>query len=237
MKPKFQLSVEQNVFLAKRNIVDYIWKSAKMEGLKITYPETQSIYNGMTVHGVAVPDILIVINLKQAWQFVLEHLDYPFDLPLISKINHCVGNNNIVWNAGHVRKTPIVFGGTSWKPEIPDEEQIKVKLTEIHKMENPTERAITLMLVLMRTQMFTDGNKRTAMLAANHALIASGGGIISVPVEQHTAFFELLIQYYETNEMGKIKQFVYDHCIDGMEFEPVQEVKFDFQKRKNDRRE
>ena len=30
MKNKFSLTKEQNVFVAKRNIVDYIWKSANL---------------------------------------------------------------------------------------------------------------------------------------------------------------------------------------------------------------
>lgn len=32
MKNKFSLTREQNAFVAKRNIVDYIWKSANLEG-------------------------------------------------------------------------------------------------------------------------------------------------------------------------------------------------------------
>lgn len=32
MKSKFNMTTEQNIFIAKRNIVDYIFKSAKLEG-------------------------------------------------------------------------------------------------------------------------------------------------------------------------------------------------------------
>lgn len=48
MKAKYNMTPEQNIFLAKRNIVDYIWKSANLEGIGVTYPDTQSVYNGMT---------------------------------------------------------------------------------------------------------------------------------------------------------------------------------------------
>lgn len=44
MYDKFNLTQEQNIFLAKRNIVDSIWKSANLEGITITFPETQVIY-------------------------------------------------------------------------------------------------------------------------------------------------------------------------------------------------
>lgn len=42
-KPKFHMTVEQNIFVAKRNIVDYIWKSARLEGINVTFPQTYAI--------------------------------------------------------------------------------------------------------------------------------------------------------------------------------------------------
>ena len=44
MVDKYKLTREKNVFIAKRNIVDYIWKSANLEGITVTYPDTQTIY-------------------------------------------------------------------------------------------------------------------------------------------------------------------------------------------------
>ena len=69
MQAKFNMTREENIFTAKRNIVDYIWKSAKLEGLAVTYPDTEAIYNGMSVSGVKVSEIVAVNNLKHAWQF------------------------------------------------------------------------------------------------------------------------------------------------------------------------
>ena len=116
---------------------------------------------------------------------------------------------------------PVSIGGTTWKPELPIESKIKEEIAEIQTMENPTERAITLMLYLVRRQMFLDGNKRTSMLAGNHVMIASGCGIISVPIELQPTFTKMLIDFYESNDMEPIKQFVYENCIDGIEFQPV----------------
>ena len=64
MKDKFELTREQNVFVAKRNIVDYIWKSANLEGIGVTYPETQVIYDGGIVNGLTVDNIIAINNLK-----------------------------------------------------------------------------------------------------------------------------------------------------------------------------
>ena len=218
MKNKYNMTQEQNVFVAKRNIVDYIWKSARLEGLGVTYPDTESIFNGMGANGISVNEIIAVNNLKRAWQFVLENLDYPMDYPFVCKVNQIVGGDNLVINAGFIRKIPVSIGGTTWKPDIPIESQIKEEMARIMEIENETERGISLMLYLMRKQMFLDGNKRTSMLAANQVMISNGKGIISIPIEYQRDFTGLLVKYYVTGERLKITDFVYDNCIDGMDF-------------------
>lgn len=217
MENKYNMTIEQNIFVAKRNIIDYIWKSAHLEGIAITYPDTEAIYNGLSIAGMRVDDILTINNLKHAWQFVLSIIDYPTDYPFICKINQYVGGN-LIYNSGFIRTLPVSIGGTKWRPDMPIESQIKEELTEINKIENATDRALTLMLFIMRKQMFLDGNKRTAMLAGNHILIAAGAGIITIPIDMQRDFSELLIKYYETNHMEDIKKFLYHNCIDGICF-------------------
>ncbi len=219
MKAKYNLTLEQNIFIAKRNIIDYIWKSAKLEGLAVTYPDTEAIYNGMSVSNIKVSEIVAVNNLKYAWQFVLDNANYDIDYPYICRINKLVGGDNLIVNAGYLRKVDVSIGGTSWKPNIPDEEPVVSELTEILQNENATERAIDLMLYLMRSQLFLDGNKRTAMLAANQVMISNGCGIITIPIEEQRTFTKMLVDFYETNEPASIKEFVYNIGIDGIDFE------------------
>ena len=56
------------------------------------------------------------------------------------------------------------------------------------------------------------------MLAGNHIMISNGCGIISVPIELQPTFTKLLIEFYESNEGEEIKQFLYENCIDGIDF-------------------
>lgn len=51
---KYGMTREENVFWAKRNLVDYIWKSANLEGIAVTFPETQTIYEGISVQGKSI---------------------------------------------------------------------------------------------------------------------------------------------------------------------------------------
>ncbi len=224
MENKFKMTVEENVFTAKRNIIDYIWKSARLEGLGVTYPDTEAIYNGMSAPDVKVSEIVAVNNLKHSWQFLLDTLDCPTDFKYICQLNRLVGGDNLIIRAGYLRNVSVSMGGTSWKPDMPDEDKIRQDLEKISHIENPTERAIILMMYCMRSQMFLDGNKRTAMLAANHEMIMNGCGIISVPIEKQRDFTKLLVEFYETGNMDVIADFVYRECIDGIDFDSTKNI-------------
>jgi len=217
MKDKYNMTLEQNIFLAKRNIVDYIWKSANLEGIDVTFPETQKIYEGGNVGRLRVDEIVTINNLKHAWQFVLSTIEQKVDFKYLCSINALVGSN-LVENAGNLRTGNVRIGGTDWKPSLPNKDEFEKRLCEISKITNPTERAIEIMLYIMKSQIFWDGNKRSAMLFANHEMIRNGVGIITIPIDIKEVFGKELIYYYETDNMDKIKKFIYDNCIDGAEF-------------------
>ena len=56
------------------------------------------------------------------------------------------------------------------------------------------------------------------MLVANKVMIQNGCGIISVSQENRKEFYDKLVRYYETGEKEELKIFLYDNCIDGMDF-------------------
>ncbi len=64
--------------------------------------------------------------------------------------------------------------------------------------------------------MFLDGNKRVANIVANKELIRTSQGIISIPVEKIAKYLGYLINYYETNDNTKLKNWLYDNAIDGI---------------------
>lgn len=218
MKPKYHMSQAENIFLAKRNIVDYIWKSANLEGIGVTYPDTQAIYNGMSVSGYAIEDINAVNDLKHAWHYLLEHVNDKLDLGFVKKVHLLLGKFTIV-NAGALRREEVRIGGTEWIPEIPDAENVNHKIIEIADGNaSPLEKALDITLYLMRAQLFYDGNKRIAMLVGNKIMIENGQGILSVQQRDIREFYQLLIGYYESGNPSEIRQFLYDNCIDGMTF-------------------
>lgn len=218
MKNKYNLTREENIFIAKRNIVDYIWKSANLEGIAVTYPETQAIYNGGVVNGLTVDEVIKINNLKYAWQFILENDEIDTDYKVLCEIHKRVAEL-LIPNPGVLRTTPVNIGGTKWKPSFPIESQIKEELESLLNQEekSKTEIAIEVMLWIMRRQMFLDGNKRVAMLFANKIMIDNGCGILSIANENQSTFFEKLIKYYETKDWNDLKNWLYETSIDGID--------------------
>lgn len=217
MKDVFQMTVENNVFYAKRNIVDSIYKQARLEGIAITFPQTNEIFEGRLPCNakLSVAEVVAINNLKHAWLRVLETLDHSVDLHYIRQINNVVGST-LIREPGALRTSDVSMGGTTWKPCLPDYDAATSGIEDIMAQDSSdTERALDMMLYLMRAQLFYDGNKRTATLVANQMLIAKGRGLVTVPVERIAEFGEKLIRYYETGENGAVKGFLHEHCLDG----------------------
>lgn len=213
---KYNMTQEQNIFLAKRNIVDSIWKSANLEGINVTFPETQQIYDGGNISHLRLDEIVTINNLKHGWQFILNSIDTKADFKYLCSINAVIGSN-LVENAGKLRYGNVKIGGTTWMPDFPDQSIFNKKMEELDKIENITEKILVKMCYMMKSQLFFDGNKRTAMLFANHEFIQFGKGILSIHTDQKVKFGELLLQYYEKDLLQPLVEFLYCNCIDGIE--------------------
>ena len=89
---------KENVFWAKRNLVDYIYHSARLEGCNVTFPDTQTLLDGVNVGSVTLDDVQTILNLRDAWRYVLSSLDEPFNLDYICGINgHVSRNESLQW--------------------------------------------------------------------------------------------------------------------------------------------
>ncbi len=215
MKDKYNLTLEQNIFLAKRNIVDNVYSNARVEGINITFPETKTILEGINIPSLKIDEIQCVLNLRDAWNYVINNIKEKFDLEFICKINEFVARNeSLEW--GKLRNGKVAITGTEYIPEIPETKNVTEKIEEILRIENITERSIEYMLYGMRTQLFWDGNKRTSIICANKIMIERGCGIIKIPDNRLKEFMELLSNYYTTGEKEEIKEFIYNYCIDGL---------------------
>lgn len=206
-------SVKLNIDLARRNLVDSIYKQAMLEGVATTYSDTETIVNGGLVKDMTASDISKVVNLKHAWEFILGEgvITYPTNYAVLCQINEIV-EEGFSYTAGKLRSVPVTIGGSKYIPPLPFETQIKEELFDILSKPASYEVAIELLLYVMKKQLFLDGNKRTAVIFANHYLISRGMGIVVIPAELVSEYKTLLIQYYET-DAPQIKDFLMKKCL------------------------
>lgn len=217
MENKYKLTQEENLFLAKKNLIDNIYSNARLEEINITFEQTKNILEGINVPNLKIDEIQVILNLRDAWNFVINNIHKDFDLEFICKVNEFVARNeSLEW--GTLRRGKVEITGTTYIPEVPNEDLVREKINSIMQIENDTERAIEYMLYGMREQLFWDGNKRTSTICANKIMIENGAGIIKVPDNKLEEFNILLSEFYDTNDNSKIKSFLYDNCIDGIAY-------------------
>jgi len=216
MNNKYNMSKEDNIFFAKRKLIDNIYKSANLEGIAVTFADTVSFMNNINTGNISVNDMLKLKGLKDGWEYILNTIDEDLTIDYIKKLHFeiCKGQN--IYPLGEFRDKGVGITGTSWRPKLPSECDYEKELKEILENENKLDRCIDLFCWIQRSQMFLDGNKRVANLVANKEMIRSGQGIIAVPVEKIGDYFVKLINYYETNDNTDIKEWIYENCIDGV---------------------
>lgn len=214
VESKISEKVALNVDFAKSHLVDTIYKQAVLEGVATTYSDTETIIEGGKVNNMTADDVLKVVNLKHAWEFILNKdvILSQTNFALLCEVNKLV-EEGFYYNAGRVRSTPVRIGGTTWKPEIPIESIVKEELEYILNSElSIIDKAIELLLYVMKKQVFIDGNKRTAVIFANHLLISNAKGLLVIPNDKVNDYKKLLISYYEGKDEKSIKAFLKKEC-------------------------
>lgn len=204
-----------NLDFARANLKSNIYDQAVLEGVATTFPQTEDIIDNGKVNGVSASDVQKILNLKHAWEFILDKdvISYPSDYSILCHIAKLV-NEGFYENGGRIRGVPVTIGGTSYIPPLPIESVIKERLEALlEESLQADEKAINLCLYCMKAQIFNDGNKRAAVIFANHYLISQGAGMLIIPEKEVPEFKRLLVSYYEDKDKGEIMGFMKSKCI------------------------
>ena len=213
MENKYCLSKEENLLLAKKLMTKSIYSSARLEGIAITYPETQAIIDGINVTRVSSKNIKIIKNLKSTWDYVLDNIDQEVNLDLICQINSLVLNDFEDIGAGLLRDADMEVSGKNILPP-PEREKVLIDLEEILKNSgSATQQAIEYFLYGCINQLFFIGNKRAFMIAANMILIKNGAGVMVVDDKNFIDFNLKLLYFYNTHKSEPLKELLYTKCL------------------------
>ena len=208
-------SVVLNMDFVRANMKSIIYDQAVLEGVATTFPDTEMIIENGKVNNVSAEDVQKILNLKHAWEFVLDKdvIQTPTSYYVCQYIAKLV-NEGFYQEGGRIRGVPVKIGGSSYIPPLPIEQVVKEEIDAIiHSSKDAVDIAIELALYVMKTQIFNDGNKRTAIIFANHYLISKAGGLMVVPENIVPEFKKLLVQYYEDTNIEAIKVFLKEKCL------------------------
>ena len=214
---KYKLTPEQSAFLAKKKWDENVYCGMRMENRAVTFPQTRTILNGVNVPNVQLDDIQAILNMRDAWKYLMGSIDVPLTLEYICKLNEFIARNEaLAW--GTLRTGSVGISGTDYLPPIPDKNAVEADLAAIMiKDTTATEKALEAFVWGARGQFFWDGNKRTSLTVANKILLMSGAGIMTVTDKHMERFNVLLLDYYNTGKAEDMKQFLYENAIQGIE--------------------
>lgn len=214
---KYRLTKEQSLFLAKKKWDENVYCGMKMENRAVTFPQTKTILEGINVPNVHLDDIQAILNMRDAWRYVLQTIDEPLTLEYICKLNDFVARNEALeW--GKLRTGRVSISGTDYIPPVPQQEAVEEQLAAILNMDiTATEKALNTFVWGARGQLFWDGNKRTSLLIANKILLNAGAGMLTISEQDMEQFNTLLVEYYNTGRADSLKAFLYEYAIQGLD--------------------
>lgn len=203
-----------NIDFARANMKANIYDQAVLEGVATSFPQTEDILENGRVNGVSANDVQKILNLKHAWEFIMDPdvIATKTDYYILCHIAKLV-NEGFYTEGGRIRGVPVTIGGTSYVPPLPMEIDVKERIAGIvADGGEPVDIAIQLCLYTMKTQVFNDGNKRAAVIFANHYLIGQAAGLLVIPEKDVPEFKRLLVRYYEDRDAGETMGFMKEKC-------------------------
>lgn len=214
---KYHLNKSQSLCLAEKEQSKNIYCGMRMENRAVTLEQTQSILNDMNVPNVQLDDIQAILNMRDAWKFLLNAVSETITFEYWCKLNEYIARNEALeW--GKLRTGNVGISGTDYVPPIPEKEQVITTLEDIvsDKDITATEKALEIFVWGTKGQYFWDGNKRTSLMLANKILISAGAGIMTITDKYMEQFNVLLLEYYNTEKSSELKRFLYDNAIQGL---------------------
>lgn len=198
----------------ERLAIDLSWKSSQIEGNTYTLLETERLLlEKETAAGKPKDDAIMLLNHKEALNFIIAHPDYivPLTVRSIEDIHSL-----LIKDLGidrNIRQRRVGISGTNYKP-LDNEHQIREALIDmcelINAKEDIFEKSFLALVLLSYIQAFVDGNKRTARIVSNAILIAHGYCPISFRTVDSIEYKKAMLIFYEQNNISAFKEIFID---------------------------
>jgi Fic family protein len=198
----------------ERLAIDLSWKSSQIEGNTYSLLETERLLKeNETAAGKPKDDAIMLLNHKEAINFIIAHPDYvvPLNILGIEDIHSLLIKDLDVDR--NIRQRRVGISGTNYTP-LDNEHQIRDALNDMCVLVNARkdvfEKALLSLILLSYIQPFGDGNKRTARIVSNAILISFGYCPISFRTVDSIEYKKAMLLFYEQNNISAFKQIFID---------------------------
>jgi len=198
----------------KSNLTNLIFNQVLFDDIDISYSSVDSLVQNDSIIDLSIYDANKVANLKNAWNFILNKdvINTKLSYALLSQINSLI-DTGFSYNAGKLRRIPLQIENSSYIPTIPFESSVNENLDLIlNTKDKPMDKALNILVYLLRSFVFTNSNINTALIFVNCYLIKNGLGMLSIPYLLKQDLNKYLLDLYEWNEKDSIKKFILEHC-------------------------
>lgn len=213
------LDTNKLISLVKKLLPDVVFNMASLEGNPFTYPEVQTLLDGITIGGHKLSDEQQILRISDGWNFLFNKIikkETELNLNLFNEINGIIAKDEALIS-GTFRTGGVRIGGTDFLPPVADElEDIFNKEFPIiiERCKSATELAFEIFLWGALNQFYYDENKRTSRLVSNLVLISNGQGMFNVKVKDRLEFNTLMVEFYDTRKVENIMEFFYNKCLE-----------------------
>jgi Fic family protein len=194
----------------ERLTIDLSWKSSQIEGNTYSLLETEQLLKEKkTASGKAKDDAIMLLNHKEAIDFVVANPNYMYPLT-VQKIEdlHSILIKELAISK-NLRSKRIGISGTNYVP-LDNEWHIKEALQAtcdlVNAKNNIFEKALLALLLISYIQPFMDGNKRTARIVSNSILIHFQYCPLSFRTVNSIDYKKAILLFYEINNVSAFKK-------------------------------
>lgn len=199
------------VFRAKKLLAGLVYDAAALEGSPYTFPEVQTLVDGITVGGHRLEDERLVLNLRRAWEALFTLVlsgQFAVTKEIFCQLHAQVAfEEALTWGVFRTGSVEVA-GTTNYVAPLSDQldKIFNRGIAALDTLSNPYHRALNIFLFGAYHQFFFDGNKRTARLMMNGLLLARGFDVISISARRRLEFNEKMVRFYDSRngtEMGE----------------------------------
>jgi Fic family protein len=210
-------TVERAVWRYQRSLPEFVWDAAVLEGNPFTFPEVQTLIDGITVGGRKLSDERQVANLTEAARELARLVksgDFGLDKPTSDRLQYLLARDEAL-ESGHFRGegsltlTPGVSLGEHGRYLPPGTQPGGENLRRLHArgvqaihmdLAHPFEQALAYFLFAALHQFYFDGNKRTGRSMMNGHLMSHGMDAISVPAARRLEFNTGMVEFFRSRQ-------------------------------------